>query len=240
MPWWGVPVVAGAFLLVGGFLTYLYTRSAETRKASREEQQRRADEVLETGLAMLTAGAQIRNFGLLTLRRAPSQSLLLLAQIGRGRIDAFVAASQRFSITMPAGFQRDFQDYVAATSMLVIPPFQRPGQELMLGKQSKHERELVRLMRAMRGQEQLRYDKDADYSEMRPESMLAEALHQDAAAEARSRAAATPPNGTPAETATDKPPAPSRRRLAIRVRSAVGHRLTRAFAALNRASRRKR
>jgi len=35
-PWWGVPVVAGSFLLVGALLGFLFNRSNEDRKAKRE------------------------------------------------------------------------------------------------------------------------------------------------------------------------------------------------------------
>jgi len=184
-PWFGVPLIAGAFLLIGGYLAYLYTRRNERSKAIREQEDALAQEVLETGLALLAAGAALRDFGLLTLRRKPSESLALAGKTIGPMVDTFLSATRRFSITMPPEFQPIFKEYVAATTLLAIPPYQRAGQELMLARQGMTERDLISRMRRMRGLEPLEYEDDIDFSALRPEGLLADALRQDRDAEAR-------------------------------------------------------
>ncbi|WP_104087533.1 hypothetical protein [Cryobacterium sp. N19] len=183
VPWWAVPIVAGAFLLIGGFLTYLYSRRNEKSKSDRAQKEKLDEDVLTTGLAMLSAGAEIRNFGLLTLRRSPSESTKLAAERAASLVENFTTTSRRFSITMPPEFQADFDAYLGASSMLLIPPFQRPGQELMLNRQTKHERELVTRLRAMRSLKRLTFSRDADFGSINAEEMLAKGMAQDAAAE---------------------------------------------------------
>lgn len=44
-PWWGVPVIAGGFLVVGAVLGFFFNRWNEDRKAKREDARRWHDEV---------------------------------------------------------------------------------------------------------------------------------------------------------------------------------------------------
>lgn len=178
-PWWGVPAVAGAFLLIGGFLTYLYARHAERTKADRAQADKLHEDVIETGLAMLAAGAQVRDLGLLTLRRSPTDSMMLIVK-SRPKIDEFNIAARRFSITMPVDFQDDFKEYVGSASMLVIPPYQRPGQELMLSRQAKAERDLITRLRALRRLKPLQFEGAPDFGALPVNDILKEGLAQDA------------------------------------------------------------
>lgn len=45
-PWWGVPVVAGAFLIIGGLLTFMYTYANERRKSRLEDERRFEAEII--------------------------------------------------------------------------------------------------------------------------------------------------------------------------------------------------
>lgn len=44
-PWWGVPVIAGSFLLIGAVLGYFFNRAQDNRKAKREHAERWYDHV---------------------------------------------------------------------------------------------------------------------------------------------------------------------------------------------------
>ena len=46
-PWWGVPVIAGGFLLLGAVLGYFLNRAHDNRKAERDRIQRWDDRLLE-------------------------------------------------------------------------------------------------------------------------------------------------------------------------------------------------
>lgn len=182
-PWWGVPAIAGAFLLIGGLLTYLYTQRNDRKKADRAQQEKLNDEVVETALAMIAAGAAVRNLALLMLRRKPSEVALRMAKDAMPLTDDIAATSRRFNITMPPHFKDDFDGYLLSTLVLVSPPFQRPGQELMLNKQSVHERNLVNHLRVLRKIEPLVYEEPANLGSSSAEEMLARGMAQDAEAE---------------------------------------------------------
>lgn len=57
-PWWGIPVIAGCFLLLGGALgaviSFLSTRASDRRKAAREDEQRWDSELLARAGTMLS------------------------------------------------------------------------------------------------------------------------------------------------------------------------------------------
>lgn len=182
-PWWGVPAIAAAALLVGGFLTYLYARHTERTKADRAQKEKLDEDILTSGLEMLAAGERIRKLGLLTLRRRPSESVLLVTEQGMGLIDGITDAGRRFNITMPQEFQADFDGYLLWSLMLMSPPYQRPGQELALNNQVKFERSLVTRLRAMRKLTPLVFPGQAEFGTLRPEEMLADAFASDIDAE---------------------------------------------------------
>lgn len=128
---------------------------------------------------MLAAGAQVRDLGLLTLRRSPTDSMMLIVK-SRPKIDEFNVAARRFSITMPVDFQDDFKEYVGSASGLLVPPYQRPGQELMLSRQAKAERDLITRLRALRRLTPLQYEGAADFAARSVDDLLEEGFAQDA------------------------------------------------------------
>jgi hypothetical protein len=58
-PWWGVPVVAGAFLLIGGLLTFLFNFALDRARARRESRQRWDGALLEAGAELLQTAQAI-------------------------------------------------------------------------------------------------------------------------------------------------------------------------------------
>jgi len=58
-PWWGVPVLAGIFLLLGGFLGFLFNRINEDRKAKREHKARWHDQVRVLSSKAITSARAI-------------------------------------------------------------------------------------------------------------------------------------------------------------------------------------
>lgn len=182
-PWWGVPLIAGAFLLIGGFLTYLYSRNSDNRKAQREQEAQLHDSIVEAGLAMIAAGSDVRTFALRMLRRKPLEVMVEIAKEGIPLTERLSSAARHFNITMPPEYKQDYDGYLMASLMLLTPPFQRPGQELMLNKQTEHERSLINRLRALRRLKPLVYDKPADFGSIHGEAMAAYGIASDLEAE---------------------------------------------------------
>lgn len=62
-PWWGVPVIAGGFLLVGGVLTFLYTYLFSDRRKSRiESHYSWESRLIEAVSSMETAASEYRKW----------------------------------------------------------------------------------------------------------------------------------------------------------------------------------
>jgi len=149
-PWWGVAVVAGSFLLLGGFLTFLFTRSNEDRKADRERRAMWEADVLERGVELLVAGEKMRDLGLMTLPRGATEAANIVAKRGMATVEAVNTAARRFMLVMPNSLEATFKAYMSWTMLLVLPPFQREGQLHALDEQLKANRELVAALRALR------------------------------------------------------------------------------------------
>ncbi|MCC9053018.1 hypothetical protein LOK55_01605 [Microbacterium sp. F2E] len=53
-PWWGVPVIAGGFLVLGAFLAFVFNLIQDNRRAAREKAQRWDQNVLNHTSAVIT------------------------------------------------------------------------------------------------------------------------------------------------------------------------------------------
>lgn len=58
-PWWGGPVIAGCFLIIGGLLTYVFSFASESRKARREARERWHKELLDEACRLIDAAQRI-------------------------------------------------------------------------------------------------------------------------------------------------------------------------------------
>ncbi len=162
-PWWGVPVIAGLFLITGGFLTFLFTRSNDDRNASREQAAAWNEDLLDRGAQLLDAADAVRGLGLLSLNRTSSQFAQLVNTRGMAAAEEIVLKSRRVALVMPPDWQSDLKDLVGWTTMVITPPFQNEGQLFALQKQLEATRAFenrLRLLRRLKPLEQ----KDTDHS----------------------------------------------------------------------------
>lgn len=58
-PWWGVPIIAGFFLLVGAVIAYFSLKASDDRKALREDQRKWDDVIRLEARKFLTSTAQV-------------------------------------------------------------------------------------------------------------------------------------------------------------------------------------
>lgn len=184
-PWWGVPVIAGLFLLTGGFLTFLFTRSNDARKAAREQAATWSEDLLDRGARLLDAADTVRSLGLLSLNRTSSQFAQLVSTSGKVAAEAIVVSSRRVALVMPPEWQDDLNELVVWTMMIVTPPFQNEGQLFALQKQLEATRTFESRLRKLRRLAPLRRG-DSDHSwlpEMAEKSMatLAEEIERESA-----------------------------------------------------------
>jgi hypothetical protein len=149
-PWWGVPVVAGVFLIVGGLLTFVYTRINERSKAEREQRAKWNADVVDNGAELLATGDKLRDIALLGLRRSAAQMAVIIVKQGVPVIDEYRTLVRRFQLVMPKRFEIPFKAYVTWTLALVMPPYQREGQLHALTEQAKAAREFENHLRSLR------------------------------------------------------------------------------------------
>ncbi|WIB60218.1 hypothetical protein DEJ13_17535 [Curtobacterium sp. MCLR17_007] len=152
-PWWGVPVLAGCFLLLGGFLSYLLTRANDKTKFHRDRAERQLKEVVEAGASLLSTGDGLKELALLALPRNTAQFLAAVSGKIKPATEAFALAANAFSLVYPSTIKSEFDRYVLTTSVLLMPPYEKDGQIWALEEQGKAHVRLVNALRALEGRE---------------------------------------------------------------------------------------
>ena len=161
-PWWAVPLIAGCFLLLGGYLTFLLTRANDKTKFERERTSRGDSEIVELGAELLTAGHAVRDVGLLSLNRESDDYATVVMTRGKPALDTFVLASNRFQLVYPPAMKETLGTYLQWTMALLLPPYNRPGQLHALTEQRKSSHALLNALRAIQGREPLTLKAESD------------------------------------------------------------------------------
>lgn len=152
-PWWGVPAIAGGFLLLGGFLSFLFARWNESTKHERENKQEQVRQLVELGAQVTIAGNKLREIGQLSLTRSLKAFEPILLEKGGPALDEFTLAMARFRLVQPVSMNEETQNLVRYTVMLLIPPFAVQGQERTISEQRKATRDFTNALRVFQGHE---------------------------------------------------------------------------------------
>jgi hypothetical protein len=190
-PWWGVAVIAGSFLIVGAFLTFLFARWNESTKFRRERGSRLDKEVVDRGAELITAGNKMREIALLGLNRSVSDFATLLAAQARPAIDNLSLAANKFRLVQPLSIEDVLMRYMSTTMVLFLPPFAKPGQKYAIAEQTRATQELQNALRSIEGRDPLEFkptERDLEAStrasaETLLEEMIMEALATELAEE---------------------------------------------------------
>ncbi|MFJ2355764.1 hypothetical protein [Frigoribacterium sp. NPDC087798] len=150
-PWWGVPAIAGGFLIVGGFLTFIFTQVSEKKKYVRERTDRETKEVVGQGAELLTAGNKVRDIALLGLKGTVTDFARRLAKDGKPALESFVLASNRFRLVVPLELRGVFEKYLATTMTLFVPPFTATSQEIAIRNAAQASNDMLDALRTHEG-----------------------------------------------------------------------------------------
>lgn len=161
-PWWGVAVIAGSFLLVGGFLSYLWTRSADKRRADTERTNALTEELLEFAAELITLGSKFAGLGQKSLVAPLADFLPELVDENTKLIAQHSMLFNRFRLVMPQSIQKTVVAYSAACISLTLPPFDEKTMTPRLNNYIRSEQALVNDLRRLRGLTDLKTTGDLD------------------------------------------------------------------------------
>lgn len=150
-PWWGVPVTAGVFLLLGGVLTFLFTRWNDRTKYERERKREDVKELVELGAQLIAAGTKVREFAMLGLTRPVSEFAQMVADQGRPLMDNFGLAASRFRLIQPNEMNKVSGEYILRAAVMMLPPYAKDGQEWAVQEHTKASIALTDALRAVQG-----------------------------------------------------------------------------------------
>ncbi|NHW45965.1 hypothetical protein HAV21_03510 [Paenarthrobacter sp. MSM-2-10-13] len=124
-PWWGVPLMAGVFLLIGAVIAFLSTRASDNRKAKRDKAERIMIDTRSVGLEYLEAATHLAEVvkGQESEHRALPSSEYLLA-IHDALID-LRAKWRKFELFAQEDALKTGQALFNACLILMIPGFEK-------------------------------------------------------------------------------------------------------------------
>ena len=149
-PWWGVPVVAGLFLLIGAFIGFLFNRANENHKFARERNLERALQVVNTGTDLLTTAAEVRRLAADAIGRG-DDAMSHIAADSQETLDTYLRASSRFTLVMPVDAAHLRANLDAASILLSDPIFEVGGIRRLIHEQDKASRAVTNLIRKHQG-----------------------------------------------------------------------------------------
>ncbi|WP_159879297.1 hypothetical protein [Plantibacter sp. T3] len=157
-PWWGVPVTAGVFLLLGGVLTFLFTRWNESTKYKREKQREDIKELVELGAQLVNVGNAVRDFAAKGIGRPTAVFAPMVATEGTKLMDDFQLVLSRFRLVYPNSMHEVLTTYLKTTIVTLLPPYADAGQEWAIHEQKKASARLVDALRALQGHQAISAD----------------------------------------------------------------------------------
>lgn len=150
-PWWGVPVIAGLFLLIGGYLSYLWARSNDKRRAEAERTNALTEELVERSVEFIALGSEFGTLGQRSLVTPLEEFLPKLVTESNSLIAQHSLIFNRFRLLMPQSIQKSVTAYSAACISLTFPPFDIETMNPRLERYVQLERALVNDLRRLRG-----------------------------------------------------------------------------------------
>ena len=99
---------------------------------------------------------------MLRFNRTAEQYAKMAAERAPQLMDRLYLAASRFSLVMPSGLEKSFQEYLGWSSMLLVPPFGEPGMEMAVNRQSQASRALTDEIRKNRGLDGLAQKSEAN------------------------------------------------------------------------------
>jgi hypothetical protein len=150
-PWWGVPVIAGGFLIVGGFLSYLWTRSNDKRRGDRERSDALTEELVELTAEFVALGSKFSTLAEKSLVTPLDEFLPELVHESTELIGQHSVLFNRARLVMPQSIQLAVQKYSAACISLTFPPFGESSMTPRMNNYVQSEQDLVNALRRLRG-----------------------------------------------------------------------------------------
>lgn len=150
-PWYGVPAVAGVFLLLGGYLTYLLNRANEKRRIKTERDNALTEELMEHAAELIALGREFSALGQKTISTSLPEFFPELVERSTDLIGRHSVVYNRFRLAMPQSIQNAVVAYSTACIALTVPPFDGPSMMMRLELHVRTEQELVNALRRLRG-----------------------------------------------------------------------------------------
>ena len=153
-PWWGVPVVAGCFLMVGAVLGFVFNRSNETKKFTREREVDRTAQLVTAGTDLLTAAAEVRTLVADSIGKRDWARDHIEADENRA-LDFYLHAANRFALVMPVEAAETLSNLSAIVLLTANPIFDAASLKLLLHEHDEKASAITNLLRKNLGLEPL-------------------------------------------------------------------------------------
>lgn len=152
-PWWGVPLLAGLFVIIGALVTFISTKASDKRRARREDKVRIATESTESASKLLEEAGRIEKAVAQqqTLSHAKFQGDYLndIATL----LEDLDTAWTKFELVADKELIQPGKDLFAATIAMALPDLSEESTSRFRGEYQRKHHALVNALRVMNGVE---------------------------------------------------------------------------------------
>lgn len=190
-PWWGVPLLAGLFVIIGALVTFISTKASDKRKAKREDKVRIATESTESASKLLEEAGRIE--------KAVAQQMTLSHVKFQGDylnevsalIDDLDSAWTKFELVADKDLLHPGGELFAAAIALSLPDLSEESTSRFRGEYHRKHLALVNALRVINGVEPI--ERDIKNPPTRKEALARHSEYIHAAAEVMYEKARTNP-----------------------------------------------
>lgn len=157
-PWWGVPLLAGLFVIIGAAVTYFSTRASDKRKVKREDKVRIATESTESASKLMEEAARIEKL-------VAQQQTLSHAKFQGDYLNEITAlledldsAWTKFELVADKDLLQPGKDLFAAAIAVALPDLSEESTSHFRGEYHRKHLALVNALRAINGVEPIERD----------------------------------------------------------------------------------
>lgn len=150
-PWWGTPVIAGGFLIIGALITFGLNLLGESRRDRRARDAANENAMLETATRLLHVGRLVNNLALRMRHRPADRATALFAKEGYPLVEDFQRHMGTFTLLSPASIDAVFKKYAASTLALHTSLLKRDLVLHLVNHQARAQADFTDALRKRRG-----------------------------------------------------------------------------------------
>lgn len=150
-PWWGTPVIAGCFLIIGALITFGLNLLGESRRDRRAQEVANETAMQDAAANLLHVGRLINNLAGRAHHRPADRAAALVSKEGYPLVEEFQRHMGAFTLLAPVSIDAVFKQYAASTMALLNSLLERDLVLQLINHQVRAQADFIDALRQRKG-----------------------------------------------------------------------------------------